>query len=250
MSFPLCIPGLSSSYYCFWRSYFDKYDTVEIVSQLHSEISGILRLSTKYNILPLRTKAIAQYLTQFPSTLQGWDAADSNYWDLSYIIELIVLFRETNALECLPSTMYICSRFSMYELLHGHEHEHVNLSSEDNVACIMGREELIQAQEDFSYSFVFKFNPPADCQTSSLCAKGAKRNMHNFHHKRHNLTNMFALQRCTDWSWMQGICPVCMEQAQLLHKSGRRAVWELLPKIFDLGSWEEIEKAKQYWNDN
>ena len=205
-------------------------------------------MSTKYNIVPLRAKAIAYYLTEFPSTLQGWDAADSDNWVPDFVIELIALFRETNTLECLPSTMYMCSRFSMSILLHGDAG--VILSSEDQSACILGREKLIEAQEDLSYSFVFKFNPSIDCETSSLCAKKSKHIMHVFHHKRHHLTNVFALQPCADWSWMQGICPACVEHAQLQHELGRQAVWKLLPEIFGLGSWEEIEKAKQRWNDD
>ena len=48
-----------------------------------------------------------------------------------------------------------------------------------------------------------------------------------------------------------GICSVCVKKAQSDHKLGRQAVWKvLLPKIFGLGSWDEIEKAKQSWNDH
>ena len=142
----------------------------------------------------------------------------------------------------------MCSRFSPSFLLRGDED--VTLPLEDKVACVIGREELIKAQENLSYSFVFKFNQSVDCQTRSLCAEGAKRIMHIFHHEMHRLTDVFALERCTDWSWMRGICSTCVEHAQLRHKRGRRAVWKLLPQIFGFGSWEEIQKAEQHWNDD
>lgn len=207
-------------------------------------------MSTKYNILPLRRKVIALYLTQFPSTLLGFDWEESEAWLPDFIMTLIPVFRETNALECLPCVFYICSRFPMSTLLHGSDD--VALSWEDKSTCIMGREELLRAQEDLSYSFIFNFVSATGCTTSSQCAKRARRNMWFFHHDETSLIEVFALKEFTDWSMLEkgGICSVCVKKAQSDHKLGRQAVWNLLPKIFGLGSWDEIEKAKQSWNDH
>jgi len=227
-------------------SYFDDPDEF---LELDVGLSGILRLSTKYNILPLRSKVIALYLTQFPSTLDKFDSDTSEEWLERDIIRLIALFRETNTLECLPSVLYLCSRFPMSTLLHGSDS--CALSWEDKSMCIMGREELLQAQEDLSYSFIYKFQSPPNCASNGLCAKRARRNMYLFYHTRDRLTDVFALKEFTSWDLVEdnGICSLCVKKARSDHKAGRKAVWDLLPKFFGLGSWGEIKKLKESWND-
>jgi hypothetical protein len=226
------------------------FDDLEKLFEPDDFLSGILRLSTKYNILQLRRKVIAIYLEHFPSTLRAFDSrsSDAENFLAGYIMSLVALFRETNALECLPCVFYFCSCLPMSDLLHGCDD--VALSWEDKLTCIMGREELLRAQEEFSHSFIFKFVSPANCTNRAVCAKRAKRNLYLFHHDQSPLSGVFALKLFTDWKMLDGICPACISKAQSDHLAGRMVVWNRLPKFFGLGSWEDIEKVQQNWADN
>src|ERR1700729_1585264 len=99
-------------------SFFDHSVTLLMFIEI---LPGMLRLSTKYNILQLRRKVIAIYLERFPSTLGAFDSRSSGDQVLYpwYIMSLVALFRETNALECLPCVFYFCSCLPMSDLLHG-----------------------------------------------------------------------------------------------------------------------------------
>ena len=128
--------------------------------------------------------------------------------------------------------------------------DEIALSWEDKSACILGREQLLRAQESLSYSFIFSFVPPTNCTGGGLCAKRAKRIMYLFHHEQSSLTGVFALTNFTEWSLLDGLCSVCVKKAQSDHEIGRQQIWDVLPKYFGLVSWEEIEKAKRGWSDN
>ena len=200
-------------------------------------------------MLRLRRKVIAIYPNGFPSTLSDFDSrtfVDAEFLP-EYIMGLISLFRETSALECLPVTFYFCSRLPMDYLLKGRNG--VTLAWEDQVACIMGREALLRAQEELSHSFIFRLTSPVGCTTRGLCARRAKRSLNRFHHEISRLYEVFALTCLKDWSMMDGICAVCVNRMELDHKAGRQAVWNSLPKYFGLGSWDEIEKGAQRWSD-
>jgi hypothetical protein len=231
-------------------SFFDNSVTLHCIDMLIDILPGILRLSTKYNILQLRRKVIAIYLEHFPSTLDTFDSRSSSDIALYpwYTVTLVALFRETNALECLPCVFYICSCLPMCDLLDGCDD--VTLSWEDKSACLKGREELLRAQEAFSYSFIFKLVPPPNCANRSVCARRARRNLYHFHHDQSPLSGVFALEPFTDWKMLDGICPACISKAQMDHQAGRKAIWNRLPKIFGLGTWEDIEKVQQNWADN
>ena len=135
----------------------------------------------------------------------------------------------------------------MSDILHGSDG--VTLSWEDKTTCFMGRQELLRAQEELSYSFLFGFVPPSNCANNGLCVKRARQFPYIFHHDECSLFEVFALKHM-DWSVTKGMCSVCVSQVQLDHKSGRRAVWNQLPEFFGLGSWEDIEKAKTNWVDS
>ncbi|KAJ7449668.1 hypothetical protein FB451DRAFT_1566972 [Mycena latifolia] len=98
-------------------------------------VSGILRLSTKYIVDSLRTKALAHLCIAWPSTLKGWDAreevARSFEMETSTSaghfypspVAVINLAREINAPCLLPAAFYDLCRYSYSQLYEPTEDE-------------------------------------------------------------------------------------------------------------------------------
>jgi len=91
-------------------------------------VSGILRLSTKYAIDSLRSKAITHLNIAWPTTLKGWDLREekahayevtSQAEHASHYpspIDIINLARLTNAPSLLPAAFYDISRYTFAQI--------------------------------------------------------------------------------------------------------------------------------------
>lgn len=91
-------------------------------------VSGILRLSTKYAMDSLRSKAIAHLNIAWPTSLKGWDLREDKVhaYDLTSPtehtglypepIDIINLARETNAPSLLPAAFYDMSRYTFSQI--------------------------------------------------------------------------------------------------------------------------------------
>jgi hypothetical protein len=80
-------------------------------------VSGILRLSTKYILDPLRTLAIDHLSVAWPTALRAWDARE----DVPRVqypspIDVINLARELNVPSLLPAAFYDLSRFPFAQI--------------------------------------------------------------------------------------------------------------------------------------
>jgi len=91
-------------------------------------VSGILRLSTKYAIDSLRSKAITHLNIAWPTTLKGWDLREdkAHAYELTSPtepaglypspIDIINLARLTNAPSLLPAAFYDISRYTFAQI--------------------------------------------------------------------------------------------------------------------------------------
>jgi len=91
-------------------------------------VSGILRLSTKYAMDSLRSKAIAHLNIAWPTSLKGWDLREdkAHACDLASSaehtslypspIDIINLARETNVPSLLPAAFYDISRYTFSQI--------------------------------------------------------------------------------------------------------------------------------------
>ncbi|KAF8884973.1 hypothetical protein BD779DRAFT_1662928 [Infundibulicybe gibba] len=99
--------------------HFDSLPANADLSTIITFISGMLRISTKYNLHFLRKKCISVLQKKFPSTLAECDALlASQYQYLSTaVVRAIPLAREANVPEILPWAFYISTHIDMDLLL-------------------------------------------------------------------------------------------------------------------------------------
>ena len=58
------------------------------------------------------------------------------------------------------------------------------------------------------------------------------------------LFEIATLYNCTPTILASQVCTPCVEHAMLQHQEGRKQTWDMLPGIFQLGSWEDIRNTQ------
>ncbi|KAF9048919.1 hypothetical protein BJ165DRAFT_1343369 [Panaeolus papilionaceus] len=214
--------------------YFDKLKPDSGLSNLITFISGILRISTKYNMAQLRNKCINIIQEKFPSTLAGCDAVLSKHTQYipSEIVRIIPLARETNVPKVLPWAFYLCCHIEVEELM-----VNTALSWSDKALCLAGKEHLWKVQKTISHSFLFEFKQVPGCPSG--CARVVPQiswqDCETLRKSPH------PLEEYPDWNSTR-VCPKCRDHIKAQHRDGREKVWQMLPGFFGLGSWDDICK--------
>jgi hypothetical protein len=220
-------------------SHFDKIGLETNFKELISFISGILRISSKYNMQQIRNKCISMIQDKFPSTLAGCDDVLKRklVYRPSEIDRLIPLARETNIPRVLPWAFYLCTQMGPEELL-----QNTVLSWKDKALCLAGKEALWEMRKTVTHSFLLRFVPAQNCSSGQCRVRmpDYPEALDAFEMLR---KSPHILEEYTDWAALR-LCVGCRTFLQAQHRSGRERVWQLLPTFFHLGSWEEIFKEQ------
>ncbi|KAJ7733621.1 hypothetical protein B0H16DRAFT_1249158, partial [Mycena metata] len=139
-------------------------------------VAGVLRMSPKYEVDVLRRRALLHLSSQHPTTLDDWDALGQKYkgaYD-EFLLELILLARQTSALWILPVAFYTtCTRVDP-EVLVADANGH-GLPATDVVACARGLRYLDTTATSAILDFLNP-RPIPGCLLPEFCAqnRGAK----------------------------------------------------------------------------
>lgn len=148
-----------------------------------------------------------------------------------------VIAQENNVPEILPYAYYCIARMSSRRLLQQRTND---ISWKDKTVCLIGRERLRWAEMSLSYSFLLVFQRATTCD-SYLCADA--RGPHAEWHVVDAAKSPNPLRKYTTWSRLN-VCNACVGHCQVLHQKGREEVWERLPEMFELGSWDQLQKLQ------
>jgi len=187
----------------------------------------------------IRNKCISMIQDKFPSTLAGCDDVIRRklLYRPSEIDRLIPLARETNIPRVLPWAFYLCTQMSPDELL-----KNTVLSWKDKALCLAGKESLWDMRKNITHSFILRFAPAPNCTT------GCRSPMPNtFPEALEALESLrktpHVLEEHLDWASLR-LCIRCQTFLQIQHRNGRERVWQALPGLFQLGTWEDIFKEQ------
>ncbi|KAG6849140.1 hypothetical protein H0H93_011003 [Arthromyces matolae] len=212
--------------------YFDNLDSDAGLRTLLEFISGILSISTKYNLGFIRDKCISILRDKFPTTLAGCDALVSSGYQYSAttVVRAIPLARENNVPEILPWAFYISINIDTDALL-----QDPVLSWRDKALCLAGKAQLWERQKEDTHRFLFEFARGPDCRIGcNIRPQLTWKHMEELRKRPH------PLHEYDDWSSL-GVCQACLQRVQIEHEKGREKVWNDLPKIFRLAnSWQEL----------
>jgi hypothetical protein len=147
------------------------------------------------------------------------------------------LARETNIPRVLPWAFYLCTQMSPDELL-----KNTVLSWKDKALCLAGKESLWEMRKNITHSFILRFTPAPNCTA------GCRSPMPNSFPEALEALRVVAKDTPRfRGAYGLGILEVvyrCQTFLQAQHRNGRERVWQSLPGLFQLGTWDDIFKEQ------
>jgi len=216
------------------------FDTLpDELGDVLSWVSGMLRLSTKYMIVSLRQRCISILKARFPATFPDYNAMISHphrkHYKSDDVMRTVLLARECNVREILPYAYYCVARMGLTRIV---TDTAADISWREKATCLVGRERLRWAEMSLSHSFLFAFQPAPNCQTPQCAvAHGPQKEWRVLEAAR----SPNPLKLFVRWQALN-VCGECIAHAQAQHQAGREEVWQHLPVIFELPSWDELQE--------
>ncbi|KAJ7490870.1 hypothetical protein FB451DRAFT_1221294 [Mycena latifolia] len=230
-------------------------------------IVGCLRLSHKYEVEYLRRRALVHLSSGYRTSLAEWDsshyanfpstsrsAAQIKSWNWigdSGRIAVIQLAREVDALWVLPTAFYrLSSRFNTPSsglgtvIFHGTVFNgvHTILSVQDQKAFLSGNVFQARSAADIMHFLSDPMDIP-ECVSPTQCAIGRLREIECS--PVPDTAAPLDAWDADDWeSLEEGVCAECLAVLRRTHAEARQALWDNLPEMYRLPSWEEPEKMK------
>ncbi|KAJ6536367.1 hypothetical protein B0H19DRAFT_1004054 [Mycena capillaripes] len=205
---------------------------------------GILRLAHKYDVRYLFLRALEHLSVRYgPSSLEEYlspKIEDHLIYDsdkhLRYF-SIISAATEVGALWLLPIPYYLASKYTRATL-----RSKIQLGAQERAVetCLVAQVELLRATVKLTH--IFPLPPDPDCKNRNSC--DVARNMYNAMFLR-ALREHSSLTPLNVWiSPEKSLCHRCAPQAKTRHAEVLQEVWEDLPGMFDLPSWEELKVTK------
>ncbi|KAJ6460070.1 hypothetical protein C8R47DRAFT_1027932 [Mycena vitilis] len=212
-------------------------------------LTGVLRMSHKYEVDAMRKRALLHISSFHPTTLDEYLAlADKSApWfeeldDGLSFTPLIVLARELSLDWIIPATFYRTCEWTAEELI-----VYGQISKEDQVRLTIGCRMLEATGVTKILDFLWPDNDP-ECDDPDGCDRSrfSCRRMAEGRRPRENDAQArvpLSAWRASDWKRLK-VCDVCMSNMKEKHQRALQSFWDELPSIFRLPPWSELEKLK------
>jgi hypothetical protein len=208
-------------------------------------LAGILRLSTKYEIPYLRQRALLHLDTIRCNTLQDFDARKSKGTipptdHLAFLIADLV--HEMDLPWLLPTVLYTCS-LSFEKIVTGYMYKGQRrwMNSSQQVACIKALRPLIKWHRKDILSFL-SWTHVDSCKSSARCNQGR---LKRFKGKSSFKNPLRSFSEVFEQIARKAVCTTCFIASRDAHLAAREALWEALPGLFDLPSWETLRTLRE-----
>ncbi|KAF9026530.1 hypothetical protein BDZ89DRAFT_1016194 [Hymenopellis radicata] len=213
-----------------------------------SVISGVLRMSTKYEVHPLRQMAVRHLQRLFPPTLEAWDQRskagnDTIQKSRGRTIAIINLALETNHHVLLPSAMAYSWAIGLDALLDGaetHDRKKVELDLQTKRTCLLARDRLTNALRSRLLAFIATPSP-ARCQSKARCDQGRLITLSKWEHYFAEAGFPTPFRFEVNWTDVgTQLCRDCVVEGRESFLTARWVLWDELPSFFGLESWEVL----------
>ncbi|KAF8959166.1 hypothetical protein BDZ97DRAFT_1839242 [Flammula alnicola] len=234
-------------------TYFDDLSsTIQDENFVLGNISGVLRLTTKYRFKALRQKAIRilkeinptdmdRFVVRFTKLLDS-RSRNREEQKIATAEEIISLSIACNARTLLPGAFYrLCQILgtdgSRDHLLLGSS----NISDLDKAWCLSGRTR-ISAQVANSGAYLISDSNTPRCNLPEATTRSQR-----CRGRPPRKDPRFTFEDVV-WTSTEGACHKCMSLYEKQHRCRRQEIWDLLPQYFGLGkSWEEMRRNDANW---
>ncbi|KAJ7154906.1 hypothetical protein C8R43DRAFT_885012 [Mycena crocata] len=202
-------------------------------------VAGVLRLSTKYDVEYLRRRALLHLASSLPRTLKEFDElSDTRTFDIYHKqFSRLVLVHDMGLTWALPVALYSASCCSVAQIMDGRGGEET-LPLHLQRTCLIARASLALTQQHESYRYLR--TPADDCISPVNCQR-----------RRTGLLNsLTTLQRVDPvvirlpGNIATTFCEACFNKATETLQTARQNVFDSIPTLFGLPSWEELNAAR------
>ncbi|KAJ7669567.1 hypothetical protein B0H17DRAFT_1335743 [Mycena rosella] len=212
-------------------------------------LTSVIRLSDKYDAALLRHSMVEILSDLYPSALHKWrardDAVPAGYnAQLIDHIPALNIARKMDIRSILPGVMYeVCCWNSLEEILYGvsasEKHALKTIDNvEDRKRCALAIPHLISAQRLVFTNYLTPGEDDANPECADIAACDAER-LRWLAIDLPTVENMDVLDEELAWESF-AVCSSCLDAAKDTYTEDREAVWNRLPSIFNLGTWEEL----------
>ncbi|KAJ7133799.1 hypothetical protein C8R46DRAFT_1362339 [Mycena filopes] len=239
---------------CFLRALFDyEFFPAYPAKTDFNTISGIIRLSTKYQVDALRKRALVHLSSAFPMAISQYSRwYETSSWHVEVLEEWVrvLLFGQELSLDwILPVAFYrVAVNCSPAELLNGinlDDAGHLELSAADKLCCV---EQSIALQTLASSAILdFLWEPAVlpGCQSSerSTCLRPRLEACKEAEARRF-LWFPLRLWSTAQWETLSSACSSCLSSMKTKHAAALQSLWDGLPQRFGLADWAALEQIK------
>ncbi|KAJ7132675.1 hypothetical protein C8R46DRAFT_1015497 [Mycena filopes] len=212
-------------------------------------LAAILRLSQKYQVEPLRRRALVHLSERCAPSLEKW--AEFDAWKVQKI-ELVKLAREVSALWVLPPVFAACCWIDPDVLVSGlpagvdGNTQTSILNTTDIVRCIRGATALSTTWTSKLFDFLSNPREIPGCVSRERCLAARWVRQQESELWRSDRVVVLNLWDANDWASLQeNVCATCFQSMQASHAIPREEYWQALPGIFDLPEWSALLALKQ-----
>ncbi|KAJ7159993.1 hypothetical protein C8R43DRAFT_1064067 [Mycena crocata] len=214
-------------------------------------ISGVLRMSHKYEVGPLRKRALTHLCSYHPTTLHEWEElGEASPWHKELAARchfpLLALARQLSLDWMLPIAFYrACQVATPAKIIEGFQGS--ELDSKDKIRWIAGSKQLetnaINGVVDFLWTpmVIDGCTSPQQCTDDRVSLRRAV----GIYLEYKDLPATIALELWPQSNWERlNVCDVCLSAMKESHKEAMQTLWDELPEIFDLPAWSVLEAMR------
>ncbi|KAJ7455106.1 hypothetical protein FB451DRAFT_1099413 [Mycena latifolia] len=203
-------------------------------------ITGILRLSHKYDVQYLRRRALLHLDTGYPTSLAVYEISGSETFSsdgLDDSLRTIEVAAEVGATWVLPTAFYFLCYSDMRDILSAPTWGH--LAPAHQTTAIVSYTRQRTACPPVLPFLRIPFTE--GCTALDQCSAYKAAYLEDV--AAWNISDPLGSYK--DWSPFEGrICAYCLTESEAYHRRARKKLWDELPGIYGLPPWDVLERLK------
>ncbi|KAF8155303.1 hypothetical protein K438DRAFT_1845886 [Mycena galopus ATCC 62051] len=226
---------------CFLRAIFDSsyFEPPPAKTDL-AAITGILRLSHKYDVQYLRRRALLHLDTGYPTSLGEYEVSGSETFSSDGLDDSLLTIHvasEVNATWLLPTAFYFLC-YSDLPLILASPAWPLLSPLNQSIALQAYTKQRLACPPVLPF---LRIPFPEGCTDLERCS--AYRESYLGDVASWNISDPLGSYK--DWSPFEGkVCPYCLKKGEEYHRGARRRLWEDLPGMYGLPAWDVLERLK------
>ncbi|KAJ7133802.1 hypothetical protein C8R46DRAFT_923496 [Mycena filopes] len=238
---------------CFPRALFDHEFFLPYPAKTDfNTISGIIRLSTKYQVDTLRKRGLVHLSSAFPTDISQYPMLyDNTSWKLENghgWVGVVLFGQELSFDWILPLAYYrVAAALPPTQVMNGMKGERgvVELSAADKLLCLEQSIALRTLATSAILSFLWEPTVLAECENldESECVR-SRLEACKYAERRRFQHFPLRMWETEQWEALLAVCESCLASMKSKHAAALQDLWDGLPQRFGLVDWAALAQIK------